>query len=105
MSSGRRWPCGLPPSLSCWRRWSPPASVWCCCDGVDPGRPRRCGMRRDAQAVLLLAVGLALGKLSLTGAALRYVRPWMLPVLGVTAAVLIGLAGVTLWRSLRPAGD
>ena len=62
-------------------------------------------MRRDAQAVLLLAVGLALGKLSVTGVALRYVRPWMLPVLGVTAVVLIGLAGVTLWRSLRPAGD
>jgi uncharacterized repeat protein (TIGR03943 family) len=66
-------------------------------------------MRRDAQAVLLLLIGGTLLKVSIAGTYVRYVKPSQLPLLLVTGAVLITVAGVTLWRHIRadipPAGS
>jgi len=50
--------------------------------------------------VLLLALAAALVKISLSGVALRYVRPGMVVLLLITAVILAALAGSTLWRSM-----
>jgi uncharacterized repeat protein (TIGR03943 family) len=60
-------------------------------------------MRRDTQAVLLLLVGGTLLKISLAGTYVRYVKPSQLPLLLVAGAVLVVVAGWTLWRHIRSA--
>lgn len=61
-------------------------------------------MRKDAQAVLLLLVGGTLLKISLAGTYVRYVKPGLLPLLLIAGAVLIAIAGVTLWQVIRTQG-
>ncbi len=58
-------------------------------------------MRKDAQAVLLLLVGGTLLKISLAGTYVRYVKPGFLPLLVIAGAVLMAVAGVTLWQTIR----
>jgi uncharacterized repeat protein (TIGR03943 family) len=58
-------------------------------------------MRRDTQAVLLLLVGATLLKVAIAGTYVRYVKPAHLPLLVITGVVLVGIAGVTLWRHIR----
>jgi uncharacterized repeat protein (TIGR03943 family) len=62
-------------------------------------------MRRETQNILLVLVGGALLKISLTGAYLRYVKPshqWLLITGGV---VMILLAAVSIIREIRGAHD
>ena len=49
----------------------------------------------------MLAVGGIAVRLAVTGAALNYIRPIYVPLLGVAGALLVGLGGSALWRSLR----
>ncbi|MFG2040893.1 TIGR03943 family putative permease subunit [Dactylosporangium sp. NPDC048998] len=59
-------------------------------------------MNKQAQAVILLLIGGAVLRASLTGQYLNYVKPGLQPYL-VAAGVLLLLAGVfTLWYELRP---
>ncbi|GAA2578783.1 TIGR03943 family protein [Dactylosporangium fulvum] len=59
-------------------------------------------MNRQAQAVVLLLVGGAVLRASLTGQYLNYVKPSLQPYLVLSGAILV-LAGIfTLWFELRP---
>ncbi|MER7002510.1 TIGR03943 family protein [Dactylosporangium sp. NPDC000555] len=59
-------------------------------------------MNKQAQAVILLLVGGAVLRASLTGQYLNYVKPGLQPYL-VAAGALLVLAGIfTLWYELRP---
>jgi uncharacterized repeat protein (TIGR03943 family) len=58
-------------------------------------------VRRDAQAVLLLLVGGTLLKIGIAGTYVRYVKPGQLWLLLAAGAVLLTVAGVTLWDSIR----
>jgi uncharacterized repeat protein (TIGR03943 family) len=60
-------------------------------------------VKRDAQAILLLALAAGLAKLSLTGTATRYVHAGMVPLLLLAAVLISVLAGFVLWRSLLDA--
>jgi uncharacterized repeat protein (TIGR03943 family) len=60
-------------------------------------------MRRDTQGFVVLLAGAALLKVSLTGAAVRYVQASLVPLLVVTGVVLVALAGYTLWQEYGPA--
>ncbi|MCX2934162.1 TIGR03943 family protein [Mycobacterium sp. CVI_P3] len=61
-------------------------------------------MRRETENTLLLVVGIALVMVTVTGAYTRYVKPSMLPWLAISAAVVIGLAGVAMARDIRSGG-
>jgi uncharacterized repeat protein (TIGR03943 family) len=58
-------------------------------------------VKRDAQAVILLLVGGTLIKISLTGTYLRYVKHGLQPLLLISGGVLVLVAAVTLWQSVR----
>ncbi|WP_238011976.1 TIGR03943 family protein [Dactylosporangium sp. AC04546] len=59
-------------------------------------------MNRQAQAVILLLVGGAVLRASLTGQYLNYVKPSLQPYLIASGALLV-IAGIfTLWYELRP---
>jgi uncharacterized repeat protein (TIGR03943 family) len=59
-------------------------------------------VNRQAQAVILLLIGGAVLRASLTGQYLNYVKPGLQPYLVAAGAVLV-LAGIfTLWYELRP---
>ncbi|MEB3367890.1 TIGR03943 family putative permease subunit [Saccharopolyspora mangrovi] len=58
-------------------------------------------MRRETQNVLLVLLGGALLKISLTGGYLRYVKPSLQPWLVVAGAVMILLAGFAIVRDIR----
>jgi uncharacterized repeat protein (TIGR03943 family) len=51
--------------------------------------------------VLLLLIGGTLLKVSITGTYARYASAGLLPLLVLTGAVLVAIAGVTLWQDLR----
>ncbi|MCV7177161.1 TIGR03943 family putative permease subunit [Mycolicibacterium sphagni] len=61
-------------------------------------------MKRETENMLLLIVGIALVMVSITGAYTRYVKPAMLPWLSISAAVLIGLALLSIMRDIRSGG-
>jgi uncharacterized repeat protein (TIGR03943 family) len=58
-------------------------------------------MSRQAQAVILLLLGGAVLRISLTDTYQRYVKPSMGPYLVVAGAVLVATAVMTLWYELR----
>jgi uncharacterized repeat protein (TIGR03943 family) len=58
-------------------------------------------MRRESQNILLVLLGGALLKISLTGDYLRYVKPSLQPWLIVAGLVMIGLAGFAIVRDIR----
>jgi putative membrane protein len=58
-------------------------------------------MSREAENTLLLLVGIATAMITIGGAFTRYVKPSMLPWLGLTAAVVIGLALVAMAVDIR----
>jgi putative membrane protein len=58
-------------------------------------------MSREAENTLLLLVGIATAMITIGGAFTRYVKPSMLPWLGLTAAVVIGLARVAMAVDIR----
>ena len=58
-------------------------------------------MSREAENTLLLLVGIATAMITIGGAFTRYVKPAMLPWLGLTAAVVIGLALVAMAVDIR----
>jgi uncharacterized repeat protein (TIGR03943 family) len=60
-------------------------------------------VNRAAQAVVLLLVGGAILRASLTDVYLRYVKDGLRPFLIAAGAVLIAAAVATLWYDLRPA--
>lgn len=59
----------------------------------------------QAQAVVLLLLGGAIVKISLTGTYLRYVKAGLQPLLIAAGALLITAAVITLWHDLRRARD
>lgn len=61
-------------------------------------------MNREAQNILLLMVGLAIGRTALDGTYVRYVKPGLFPYLLLSAAVVIGLAVVAIIRDVRNGG-
>ena len=58
-------------------------------------------MSREAENTLLLLVGIATAMITIGGAYTRYVKPSMLPWLGLTAVVVIGLALVAMAVDIR----
>lgn len=60
-------------------------------------------MNRQAQAVVLLLLGGAVLKASLTDLHLRYVKESLQPFLVAAGAVLVAAAVMTLWYEYRPA--
>jgi uncharacterized repeat protein (TIGR03943 family) len=60
-------------------------------------------MNRRAQAVVMLLLGGAVVRISLSGASLRYVKTGLRPVLVVAGLLLLACAVMTLWHDLRPA--
>jgi putative membrane protein len=58
-------------------------------------------MSREAENTLLLLVGIATAMITIGGAFTRYVKPSMLPWLGLTAVVVIGLALVAMAVDIR----
>ncbi|MBT8224493.1 MAG: TIGR03943 family protein [Dactylosporangium sp.] len=56
-------------------------------------------MRREFHAVVLLLLGGVLLRLTITGEYVNYVRSGLAPVLLAAAAVLLLVAGATLWRA------
>ena len=58
-------------------------------------------MRREAENVLLLLVGIATAMITIGGAYTRYVNPSLLPLLALTAAVLIALALASIAADIR----
>jgi uncharacterized repeat protein (TIGR03943 family) len=58
-------------------------------------------VRREVQGVLLLLVGGALLKIAIAGTYLRYVKPSAQPLLIAAGAVLVIVAAVSLWPTLR----
>jgi uncharacterized repeat protein (TIGR03943 family) len=58
-------------------------------------------MRRDAQGVVLLVLGAAVLKVSVTGSYTRYVRPGFGPVLIVCAVILLMLGAVALRETMQ----
>jgi uncharacterized repeat protein (TIGR03943 family) len=58
-------------------------------------------VRRDVQAAVLLLLGSLLLRLTLGGSYVYFVKVSMKPILLVTAAVLIALAGWNLWQAWR----
>jgi uncharacterized repeat protein (TIGR03943 family) len=58
-------------------------------------------MKREVQGVLLLLVGGALLKIAIAGTYLRYVKPSAQPLLIAAGAVLVVVAAVSLWPTLR----
>ena len=59
-------------------------------------------MNRQAQAVVLLLVGGAILRASLTDLYLRYVKEGLRPFLIVAGVLLVAAAVATLWYELRP---
>jgi uncharacterized repeat protein (TIGR03943 family) len=59
-------------------------------------------VNRQAQAVVMLLVGGAVLRASLTGQYLRYVKPTLQPFLIIAGVVLLAAAAATLWYELRP---
>ncbi|MET7402311.1 TIGR03943 family protein [Dactylosporangium sp. NPDC005572] len=59
-------------------------------------------MNRQAQAVILLLVGGAVLRASLTGQYLNYVKPSLQPYLIASGALLVVAGIFTLWYELRP---
>lgn len=62
-------------------------------------------MRRDVAAILLILLGGAVMRISLTGAFINYVKPGMKPYLIASAAVLIVLGVLAFIDSLRDKRD
>jgi len=62
-------------------------------------------MRRDVAAILLLLLGGAVLRITLSGAYINYVKPGMQPYLLVSAAVLLLLGALAFWDSLRVRSD
>jgi hypothetical protein len=60
-------------------------------------------VNRQAQAVVMMLVGGAALRASLTGQYLRYVKPGLQPFLIVAGGLLLAAAAATLWYELRPA--
>lgn len=58
-------------------------------------------MSREAENTLLLLVGIATAMITIGGAFTRYVKASMLPWLGLTAVVIIGLALVSMAVDIR----
>ncbi len=58
-------------------------------------------MSREAENTLLLLVGIATAMITIGGTFTRYVKPAMLPWLGLTAAVVISLALVAMAVDIR----
>ncbi|MFT3716214.1 MAG: TIGR03943 family protein [Gordonia sp. (in: high G+C Gram-positive bacteria)] len=59
-------------------------------------------MNRETQNLILLCIGLTVGKVTLDGSYERYVRPVMFPWLLISAIVLVLLALVSIVRDMRP---
>lgn len=62
-------------------------------------------MNRQAQGVVLLLLGGAVLRASLTDLYLRYVKEGLRPFLIAAGLVLVAAAVATLWYELRPAGE
>lgn len=62
-------------------------------------------MNRQAQAVVLLLLGGAVLRASLTDLHLRYVKAGLQPFLVATGLLLLAAAAMTLWYELRPTDD
>jgi uncharacterized repeat protein (TIGR03943 family) len=60
-------------------------------------------VNRQAQAVVMLLVGGAVLRASLTGQYLRYVKPGLQPFLIIAGVLLLAAAVATLWYELLPA--
>src|SRR4029453_7023500 len=75
------------------RSWSAPASAGCSCEGGS-------GVNREAQSVLLLLVGGAVLRISVSDIYLRYVKEGLGPFLIVAGALLVAIAVATLLREL-----
>ncbi|QKT08659.1 TIGR03943 family protein [Gordonia sp. X0973] len=61
-------------------------------------------MGREAQNLVLLFLGLTVGKTALDGTFERYVKPGLQPYLVVSAVVLVALALVAMARDIRTGG-
>ncbi|CDO90590.1 hypothetical protein AWC29_24710 [Mycobacterium triplex] len=61
-------------------------------------------MKRETENTILLLVGLSIGLIVATGVFTRYVKPSLLPWLVLTAALLIGLALVSIVGDVRRGG-
>uniref|UniRef100_UPI001182B493 TIGR03943 family putative permease subunit n=1 Tax=Mycobacterium tilburgii TaxID=44467 RepID=UPI001182B493 len=61
-------------------------------------------MKRETENTVLLLVGLSVAMILATGVFTRYVKPTLLPWLGLTAALLIGLALVAIVGDIRRGG-
>lgn len=61
-------------------------------------------MKRETENTILLLVGLSIGLIVATGVFTRYVKPTLLPWLVLTAALLIGLALVSIIGDVRRGG-
>jgi uncharacterized repeat protein (TIGR03943 family) len=60
-------------------------------------------VNRQIQAILMLLLGGAVVKISVTGTYLRYVKHGLRPLLIVAGVLLVAMAITTLWHELRPA--
>jgi len=60
-------------------------------------------MTRQAQAVVMLLLGGAVVRASVTGMSLRYVKEGLRPLLIIAGLLLIAAAVMTIWYDLRPA--
>ena len=60
-------------------------------------------MNRQAQAVILLLVGGAVLRASITDQYLNYVKPGLQPYLILAGAILVVAGLFSLWYELRPA--
>jgi uncharacterized repeat protein (TIGR03943 family) len=60
-------------------------------------------VNRQIQAILMLLLGGAVVKISLSGTYLRYVKHGLRPLLIVAGVLLVAIALTTLWHELRPA--
>lgn len=58
-------------------------------------------MKRETENLILLLVGVSMLMVTVTGAYTRYVKPEMLPWLGISAAILILLAVLAMVRDIR----
>ena len=61
-------------------------------------------MNRETQNLILLCIGLMIGKATLDGSFERYVQPVMKPYLLVSAAILVALALISMYRDMRSGG-
>ncbi|WAC92637.1 TIGR03943 family putative permease subunit [Mycobacterium sp. Aquia_213] len=61
-------------------------------------------MKRETENTILLLVGLSVGLILATGVFTRYVKPSLMPWLVLTAALLIGLALVSIVGDVRRGG-